>query len=481
MKKLNFYLLILILVGFLFMGGYNFSAFAQEPETISNQELLGKNIFFDTDLSVNGTQSCASCHAPEAGWTGPDSQINLETAIYEGALPDHFGNRKPPSSAYAGESPILNFNEEAEEWIGGMFWDGRATGWVLGDPLAEQAQGPFLNPLEQTIPNAQVLCVRIKQADYADLFEEVWGDRSLDCAKDSAGVYERIAISVVSYERSAEVNPFSSKFDLFWDNAVAAGKDVTKIKFAMGGGGGMGGGGMGPGGGGMGGDGNADPNRWQNFRNLGLTDAELQGLAAFNDPNRANCVSCHSLEPGSAGYPLFTSFTYDNVGIPKNPDNPFYSMAETWNPDGENFVDYGLGGFLQAAGYPEEEYLQELGKFKVPSLRNVDLRTSEDFVKAYGHNGYFKSLEDIILFYSWRGLTMNGGLGMGGRGMDGCSGGGMGGGGMSEGEFHEMMCNPDLFPAPEVDQNLAQMNHFNMMDQNNILAFLKTLSDGYSE
>jgi cytochrome c peroxidase len=478
MKKLNFYLLILILVGFLFVGGYSFSANAQEQNTITNQELLGKNIFFDTDLSVNGTQSCASCHAPEVGWTGPDSLVNLESVVYQGALPNHFGNRKPPAAAYSGDSPVLYFN--GLEWVGGMFYDGRATGNVLGDPLAEQAQGPFLNPLEQAIANDQVLCVKLKQADYADLFEEVWGNRSLDCAKDSNGVYERIGRSVAAYERSAEVNPFSSKFDLFWDNAVAAGKDVTKIKLS--GGGGMGGGNMGPGGGGMGGGGNADPNRWQNYRNLGLNDSELQGLAAFNDPNRANCASCHSMEPGSAGYPLFTSFTYDNVGMPKNPDNPFYSMPEEWNPDGEDYVDYGLGGFLQGAGFPEEVYLQELGKFKVPSLRNVDLRSSDDFLKAYGHNGYFKSLEEIILFYSWRGLTMNGGLGMGGRGMDGCSGG-MGGGGMGDGmgDMMEMMCDPNLFPAPEVDQNLAQMNHFNMMDQNNILAFLKTLSDGYSK
>jgi len=465
MKKLTFLLVGFILVSGLIIGGTRSTAFAQETEDNSRLELLGKAIFFDADLSVNGTQSCATCHAPEVGWTGPDALVNLETVVYQGALPHRFGNRKPPASAYAGDSPVFYF--DGVEWIGGMFYDGRATGEVLGDPLAEQAQGPFLNPLEQAIPNAQVLCVRIKQADYANLFKEVWGDRSLDCAKDINGVYERIGRSVAAYERSAEVNPFSSKFDLFWDNAIATGKDVTKIKFTSGGG--------------MGGGGNADPYRWQNYRGLGLTDTELQGLAAFNDPNRANCASCHSLEPGTAGYPLFTSFTYDNVGMPKNPDNPFYTMPKAWNPDGANFVDYGLGGFLQGAGYTYEVYLQQLGKFKVPSIRNVDLRPSDDFLKAYGHNGYFKSLEDIILFYAWRGLTMNGGLGMGSRGMDGCAGGGMGGGGMGGGMNHEMMCNPDLFPAPEVDQNLAQMNHFNMMDQNNILAFLKTLSDGFSD
>ena len=162
-----------------------------------------------------------------------------------------------------------------------MFWDGRATGSILGDPLAEQAQGPFLNPLEQAIANAQVLCVKVKQADYADLFEEVWGAGSLNCAKDAEGVYEKIGRSVAAYERSPEVNPFTSKFDLFWDTANAAGKDVTKIKCGMGGGGmggGMGGGAMGcPGGG---------TNGWFSYRNLGLTDAELQGLAVFNRPRR---------------------------------------------------------------------------------------------------------------------------------------------------------------------------------------------------
>ena len=450
------------------------SALAQELQTATSLESLGELIFFDPNLSINGTQACAACHAPEAGWTGPDALVNSTGAVYQGALPHRFGNRKPPASAYAGESPVLYFDKDAQEWVGGMFWDGRATGWSLGDPLAEQAQGPFLNPLEQAIPNIQVLCVRLKQADYADLFKEVWGAGSLDCAKDSESVYERIARSVAEYERSAEVNPFNSKFDLFWENALAAGKDVSKITFA---GGGMGGG---MGGGGMGGGGNANPYRWQNYRDLGLSDSELQGLAAFNDPNRANCASCHSLEPGSAGYPLFTDFTYDNVGIPKNPDNPFYSMPPVWNPDGSDYIDYGLGGFLQAAAYAGEVYEPELGKFKVPSLRNVDLRFSEDFSKAYGHNGYFKSLEEIIMFYSWRGLTINGGLGMGGSGMD-CGtmgdsmGGGMGGG------MHQNMCDPDLFPEPEATQNLVQLNHFNRMDQTNILTFLKTLSDGYAE
>jgi len=411
-------------------------------------ETLGKNLFFDTSLSANGTQSCATCHAPEAGFTSPDAAANAGGAVHEGAFPKHFGNRKPPASAYAGDSPVLSFDEIKNEWFGGMFWDGRATGNVLGDPLAEQAQGPYLNPLEQAIPNARALCVKVMRSDYADLFEEVWGAGSLDCAKDVNGVYEQIGRSVAAYERSAEVNPFTSKFDLFWDNAVAAGKDVTKIKCGSGG---MGGGGMGgamgcPGGG-------MDPNRWTAFRNLGLTDSELQGLAVYNDPSRGDCSACHTLQPGPDGYPLFTNFSYSNIGTPKNPANPFYTMPPAWNPDGQEWVDYGLGGYLKSAGHGPEVYEPQLGKFKVPTLRNVDLRPAEDFVKSYGHNGYFKSLDEIVFFYHWR-AAMDAGMG-GGSGME------------------------TMFPPPEVDQNRATMGFFPRPQVDNIVLFLKTLSDGY--
>jgi len=160
---------------------------------------LGKAMFFDPNLSANGTQSCATCHAQEVGFTGPDATVNAGGAVYQGVIPNRIGNRKPSASAYAGDSPELYFEETEGAWFGGMFWDGRATGWTLHDPLAEQAQGPYLNPLEQAIANAQVLCVKVKQSNYAGLFEQVWGAGSLDCAKDTNGVYEKIGRSVAAY------------------------------------------------------------------------------------------------------------------------------------------------------------------------------------------------------------------------------------------------------------------------------------------
>ncbi len=478
MKRINRHFLVFML-GIALCGlTAPFFAFAQDSVMdLSLVETLGKAIFFDTNLSTPPGQSCASCHDPVVGFTVPDSGINALGAVEPGAVPTRFGNRKPPTAAYDGESPLL-FHDETYDggkgsWIGGMFWDGRATGWILGDPLAEQAIGPFLNPLEMNMSSEKQVCLRVAKSDYAGLFEEVWGTGSLDCVKKPEDAYVLIAVSIAAYERSSEVNPYSSKFDLFWDNAKAAGKDVSQIQCpGMGMGCGMPG--MGAGGGGM----VKRPNRWTNYRNLGLTDEELIGLAVFNDPSRGNCASCHSIkvEEGSDSRPLFTDFSYHNLGIPKNPDNPYYSMPKKWNPDGADWIDYGLGGFLMNAGNEPEIYEPEMGKFKTPTVRNVDLRPDPGFVKAYGHNGFFKNLDEmdgIIHFYAWRAMMDTGSMGGGGMGPGPGGGNGMGGGGMDS-------PNPDIFPPPEFDENRIIMQPFNfMMNGPHIMAFLRTLSDGY--
>lgn len=82
--------------------------------TLVNQ--LGKSIFFDKNLSINKNQACASCHGPAVGWTGPDESINGAGAVYEGSIPGKFGDRKPPSSAYATFSPILHLERQNNGW-----------------------------------------------------------------------------------------------------------------------------------------------------------------------------------------------------------------------------------------------------------------------------------------------------------------------------------------------------------------------------
>ena len=96
-------------------------------QTLTPKEQLGKSIFFDENLSLNNNQSCATCHGLEAGWTGPDSDINAHGAVYEGSIPGAFGDRKLPSAAYATQSPILFMNRKGL-FTGGNFSDGRATG-----------------------------------------------------------------------------------------------------------------------------------------------------------------------------------------------------------------------------------------------------------------------------------------------------------------------------------------------------------------
>jgi cytochrome c peroxidase len=364
-------------------------------QSLSPLEQLGKRLFFDDNLSTPPGQSCAACHGPEVGFTGPNSEINAAGGVYPGAVASRFGNRKPPSSAYAGGSPILHYDADDDVWEGGMFWDGRATGWALGDPLAEQARGPFLNPLEQNNPKAKHVVLKVSQSDYADLFVQVWGDGSLDL-KDPDGTYIRIARSIAAYERSPEVNPFSSKYDSYLKGQAT------------------------------------------------LTTQERNGLELFE--GRANCAACHPSGVGPNGEPpLFTDFTYDNLGVPKNPANPFYNAPSSVNKSGADWVDRGLGEFLKTQIGYWDQAVANFGKQKVPTLRNVNLRPSPGFIKAYGHNAYFKSLDEIVHFYNTRDVI--------------------------------------AWPAPEEARNVNHNELGNLgltpAEEAAVVAFLKTLSDGY--
>ena len=344
--------LVLFVLFFIVLSACNKTSESQgdalRPASFTDKQWLGKQLFFDTNLSEPTGLACAACHASQVGWSGPDAVTDLGGAVYEGAVKGRFGNRKPPSSAYGGDSPILHL-DATNGWTGGMFWDGRATGLTLGDPLAEQAIGPLLNPLEQNNASTGVVVDKVKQSKYAILFMDVWGLHAFD---DIEKAYQMIGRSIAEYERSEEVSPFNSRFDTYF------------------------------------GTGN------------GLTTQETLGLSLFN--GKAKCANCHtSIADPANGRVLFTDFTYLNIGVPKNPKNPFYSEL-AFNSLGASWVDVGLGGYLKSAGFVASVYEPELGKFKVPTLRNVDKRPNASFVKAYGHNGYFKSLEDIVHFYNTR-------------------------------------------------------------------------------
>ena len=370
---------------------------------------LGKAIFFDATLSANGNQSCASCHAPEVGWTGPTAAVNAAGTVYEGSIPGRFGNRKPPSSAYATPSPVFHLALDKKDalFVGGNFWDGRATGDRLGNPAAEQALGPFLNPAEQALATPADVVNRICAGPYAALFVDAWGP-DICATANVAEAYDAVGLSVAAFEGSPESNAFSSKYDLYRAGAVA------------------------------------------------LSHEERLGLNLFR--GKGKCGACHTLDDEAA---LFTDFTFDNLGIPGNPENPWYGMPA--NPDGAAWIDPGLAGFLMSSVDYQALAEENRGKHKVPTLRNVDRRPDPGFVKAYGHNGYFKSLEGIVHFYNTRDVTPT------------CPG--------PYTEVQALAAN--CWPAPEVAANVntAELGnlHLTPSQEQAIVAFLRTLSDGYQQ
>jgi cytochrome c peroxidase len=327
--------------------------------TLSPKEQLGKELFFDK-ISSPDWMSCAACHAPEYGFTGPVVGINKRGSVYRGAVPQRFGNRKPPSAAYATLSPVFHYDEDEGLFVGGNFWDGRATGWHLGNPAADQALGPFLNPVEQNNPSALAVLEQVAASKYAGLWEAAWGE---PLSTDPALVdmnYDRVGLAIAAYEGSPEVNAFTSKYDYYLAGEVE------------------------------------------------LTGQEAWGLELFE--GKAMCSACHPSEPGPGGEPpLFTDFTFDNLGTPRNPLNPFYDMDEVQlddgtpiNPMGDAWIDPGLGGFL--ATVPEWAHLagENMGKHKVPTLRNVAKGSHSDQGKAFLHNGVFTSIRDVVHFYNTR-------------------------------------------------------------------------------
>jgi len=295
------------------------------------KERLGKLLFFDTSLSTPPGQACSDCHAPAVAFADPEKEL----PVSKGALPGRYGNRNDMPVAYSAFVPPLHRDLDEDTWIGGYFWDGRVN------TLAEQAQGPPLNPLEMANPDTQTIAEKLRALDYAELFTEVYGH---DALADPDQAFAHMADAIEAYEKTPEVSPFSSKYD-YWLEGLAE-----------------------------------------------LSEQERRGFELFEAEDKGNCVACHPSRPASDGSsPLFTDFSYDNLGVPRNPENPFYRLPAELNPDGFAFVDLGLGATV---GDPAEN-----GKFRVPTLRNVAV------TDPYMHNGIFKTLFQVVSFYNTRDLA----------------------------------------------------------------------------
>lgn len=343
-----------------------------EPSTVDHevlkrltpQQQLGRRIFFDTNLSTPAGQACASCHAPDRAFTDPRPGL----PVSRGAVGGRFGTRNAPSAMYAAFSPAFHYDDEEAIYIGGQFLDGRAA------TLVEQAKAPFLNPDEMNNKDAAEVVDKIRRSDYAELFKAVYGSTVLD---DRSEAYQKTAEALAAFENTLIFNRFTSKFDYFLAGRVD------------------------------------------------LSEREKQGLTIFQEADKGNCAACHPASSTGSTPPLFTDFSYDNLGVPAN--------RRLLALKGQDFVDLGLGAVIDD---PSRN-----GKFKVPSLRNVATTA------PYMHNGFFKTLREVLDFYNTRDIDPK-------------------------------------WPAPEVAENVNhdELGDLNLSDQEieALLAFLHTLSDGFA-
>jgi cytochrome c peroxidase len=318
---------------------------SQNPGTgeagLSSVELLGKRLFEDTNLSDPRGQACASCHDAAKAFTG-NSGSSI-AAVAAGAPTGIMGNRNVPTAMYATFTPPFSFVEKKDEKTGkvelvpsgGLFLDGRA------DTMAKQAEGPFLNPREMNNPSKQAVVDKVRAGTYAELMRKVYGDNVFD---DVDSAYANIAQAIAAFENTPRFRPFSSKFDAFLGG---------KAK---------------------------------------LTPAEARGFALFKDPKKGNCIACHVGKEDSNKSEdwLFTDYSYDTFGVPRNRDIPDNAKSE--------FFDKGICDREDIAAVAPKGVEVEAfcGAFKVPTLRNVAVTA------PYMHNGVFKTLREAVDFYATR-------------------------------------------------------------------------------
>jgi cytochrome c peroxidase len=302
-------------------------------------ERLGQRIFEDRSLSSPAGVSCASCHDAATAFQGVNG--SPIPAVARGSLPTSFGKRNTPTIMYASFSPPFGFIDDKDEKTGkvekipagGQFYDGRAA------DLLAQFEGPLLDPLEMNAPSKRFAVEAIRDGAYASLAREVYGDKVFE-NPDKA--FEKMAQAVVAFESSARFHPFASKFDDYLRGRAK------------------------------------------------LTPIEQKGFALFKDPKKGNCLACHAGKEDSRDPQdwLFTDFTYDALGGPKNP-----AITATANaPDLGLCKRPGLDK-IAPAGF---EIASVCGAFKVPTLRNIAV------TGPYLHNGAFTRLRDVVAFYATR-------------------------------------------------------------------------------
>ncbi|MFQ5642311.1 MAG: cytochrome-c peroxidase [Thiogranum sp.] len=360
-------------------GGGGSSSTSSTPAGSATIASVGRAIFFDTNLSSGSNQSCASCHDPATGFADPGA--SAMAPVSEGSVGGEFGDRNAPTAAYASFSPPFRLTSTAQTSEDGSKYEGGQFLDGRRSDLVAQAKDPFLNPVEMNNADATEVVNKVRNASYANAFLSVFGAGALD---DVTTAYDFIAQALAAFEASPEVNRFTSKFD-----ASLVGQYT-------------------------------------------MTASEMNGMNVFRG-NKARCANCHVIDNPTGGPALFTNFKYFNIGTPVNTMNPAYVSDNTHR-------DAGLAGNSNIA---PADIATERGKFKVPTLRNIELTA------PYMHNGVYDTLDEVITHY-------------------------------------DIIVADSLYIA-EVNDNIAsELNPFtdtglglSTQEKTDLINFMKTLTDGY--
>jgi len=337
------------------------------PAAQSLASVAGKAIFFDTSLSASGRQACGTCHVPKYAFSADPATDNGLPVPLGGPNMDQTGFRNAPSLMYASFTPPFSLGNGP---TGGFFRDGRASS------LAAQAQQPFVTPFEMANRDAAEVLARL-QGSAATLaaFVAAYGEGALATA-DTA--LEDLGLAIAAYEiEDPGFHPFSSKYDYWLEGQVQ------------------------------------------------LSAQEKSGLDLFNNPAKGNCTACHpSQAQGYNSHALFTDYTFDNIGVPRNWNIPANKPGSVSPVDAATletvltpvdvpsdaeyaYYDMGLCGPLQpfasdANARPNLSATTTLcGVFKVPTLRNIAITT------PYFHNGVFSDLHQVLEWYVTRDINNN--------------------------------------------------------------------------
>ncbi|MGI9024285.1 MAG: cytochrome-c peroxidase [Burkholderiaceae bacterium] len=360
-------------------------------ESLSAAAALGEQVFFDAGLSASGRLACANCHAPDHAHAQPDTRATP----LGGPNNDVDGFRNAPSLRYLDRTPAFHFEPDGTP-TGGFDRDGRAQ------TFAEQARRPFVPAHEMANGDAATVIDKLKRANYVEQFRSVFGAGILE---DPDAAFDRLTFALAQYQKeNAAFHPYDSKYDAFLAGCAR------------------------------------------------LSEQELRGLALFNRGDKGNCAACHISGRGSDGSPpLFTDFTYDNLGVPRNA-----AIAANSDP---SYYDLGLCGPQRTDLSTHKELC---GAFKVPTLRNVE-KTA-----PYFHNGRFATLKEAVGFYARRDTHPEEWYP---RDADG-----------AVAQFNDLPAeyhaNVNVSEVP-YNRKPGEMPALSASDIDDVVAFLNTLTDGY--